>query len=289
MRSRLIYMTILLLSIAMQPVYGQTQEFSSQKFINKCPHEIFIGAVLEPGSLNKDKYDILDVSINPITVSYSSLLAKSQEISPSYDNMMEAIRTSLKSVASVAQNGSFSFITKDIKSYSDITIDWGQTINLQTLIGVSSNNKSARNKVWVDISQTFFSLDMDLPESLSNDPEVIKRKDELIYIGSIQFGKKVTVLVESNLDANLLKEAINNALNSKGIDEKGKAVLANSTIRIMSVGNDGAFARMNPDNPFEKIIEYFNEKVTPDNFGVPISFTAGRVKDNSVFENKFKL
>lgn len=286
MRSRLMYIAILLLSITVQQVYGQSYESSARSFVNKCPHATFIGAILEPGSLNKDKYDILNVSINPITVSYG-IWGKSQEIKPSYDNMMEAVRTLLKSGGSVSQNGKFSFTSRDIKSYGEIALFWGQSMNLETFMGVSSDTKPGRNRVVIDIEQAYLNVIMDLPESLSNDPEVIKRKDELIYVGSIQFGKKATVLVESNLDTSVLKEAINSALSEKGLDEKGEAVLANSTIRLMSVSNENYFAQMNPDNPFEKLVEYFNEKITPDNFGLPISFTASYVKDNSVFENKF--
>ena len=88
MKTKIKYIILLLLVIQT----GYAQEAS--KFTVKAPDKTFIGAILEPGSINSDAHQFLDVPLNPITISYS-LPMKSQEITPGYDNMMKAIREGL--------------------------------------------------------------------------------------------------------------------------------------------------------------------------------------------------
>ena len=75
MKTKIKYIILLLLVIQT----GYAQEAS--KFTVKVPNKTFIGAILEPGSINSDTHQFLDVPLNPITISYS-LPMKSQEITP---------------------------------------------------------------------------------------------------------------------------------------------------------------------------------------------------------------
>ena len=78
MKTKIKYIILLLLVI--QTGYAQ----EANKFTVKAPDKTFIGAILEPGSINSDAHQFLDVLLNPITISYS-LPMKSQEITPGYD------------------------------------------------------------------------------------------------------------------------------------------------------------------------------------------------------------
>ena len=285
MKASIVYI-ILLLATA-QFAYSQEEQRSADKFVAKCPNEIFIGAILEANSINQDTYKIWDVPINPITVSYT-LPIKSQTITPGYSNMMNALHEALKTDDVLKSNYSFSFAIKEIKSYNELAVNWGQQINPEILLGVSPKYQTNKRILMVDITQSFFSIGMDLPESLSTDPKVLQQLDELIYINSIQFGRKITVAIESYSDYYELKESISNLLDHKPIDSKVQSMLANSTIRIMTVGGNN-MEEMNPDNPFAYVLNYFSKEVTPDDFGTPISFSASHIKDNSVFVNKFSF
>lgn len=129
---------------------------------------------------------------------------------------------------------------------------------------------------------------MDMPESLSADPQVLQQLDKLAFINSIQFGRKVILVIESNIDYDKLQEAIDNLLKSKEVSQKELAILANSNIRLMTIGNK-EIKDINPDNPFTSILTYLSSTVTPDDFGGPISFSASNIKDNSVFVNYFNV
>ena len=93
---------------------------------------------------------------------------------------------------------------------------------------------------------------------------------------------------ESNIDYDKLQETIDNLLKSKEVSQKELAILANSNIRLMTIGNKG-IKDINPDNPFTSILTYLSSTVTPDDFGGPISFSASNIKDNSVFVNYFNV
>lgn len=285
MKTKILYTTLFL--IIVQLAYAQERQYSADQFAVKCPNEIFIGAILEANSINQNAYNFLNVAINPITIGYT-IPIKSQTITPSYNNMIDILHETLKANDVLKNNYSFSFVLKKIKSYEELVINWGQKIDPQQLLGITPDYKPQKNIVLIDIKQAFFSITMNMPESLSTDPQVLERLDKLIFVNSIQFGRKVTLVIESNIDYDKLKETINNLLSKKEANQKELAILANSNIRLITIGNKG-IKDIDPNNPLTNILDYFSLKVTPDDFGVPISFSASNLKDNSVFVNYFNI
>ena len=142
MKTKIIY-TIVFLMIA-KLAYSQEEQYSADKFVAKCPNEIFIGAILEANSINQDTYKFLKISMNPINMGYT-IPIKSQTITPSYNNMMKAIHEALKTNDVLKSNYSFSFVIKKIKSYQELAVNWGQNINLQQLLGITPDYKPQKN------------------------------------------------------------------------------------------------------------------------------------------------
>lgn len=285
MKTKILY--TIMFFVIVQLSYGQKGQYSADKFAAKCPNEIFIGAIMEANSINQDTYKFLNVSMNPITMGYT-IPIKSQTIAPSYNNMIEALHEALKTNDALKNNYSFSFVIKKIQSYGELAVNWGQIINLQKLLGIAPGYKPLKNIVLVDINQSFFSITMDMPESLSTDPQVLQRLDDLVFVNSIQFGRKVILVIESNIDYNELQETIHNLLNYKEVSQKGLAILANSNIRLVTIGNKD-IKDIDPNNPFTSILDYFSQIVTVEDFGIPISFSASNLRDNSVFVNYFDI
>lgn len=285
MKTKILY--TIMFFVIVQLSYGQEGQYSADKFAAKCPNEIFIGAIMEANSINQDTYKFLNVSMNPITIGYT-IPIKSQTITPSYNNMIEVLHEALKTNDALKNNYSFSFVIKKIQSYGELAVNWGQIINLQKLLGIALDYKPQKNIVLVDINQSFFSITMDMPELLSTDPQVLQRLDELVFVNSIQFGRKVILVIESNIDYNELQETIHTLLNYKEVSQKGLAILANSNIRLMTIGNKD-IKDIDPNNPFTSILDYFSQRVTPEDFGIPISFSVSNLRDNSVFVNYFDI
>lgn len=155
-------LSIILLFLCIQPNYAQNQ--ASNLFV-KSPSELFIGQVLKASTINKDTYEFPAVQYNPITVFISQPFS-SKEIVPSFDNMNQFIHESLLSVGSLKQNSSFSFILRELKSYGELNLFFGQEINRLKLFGISPTKKMTKTTVIIDISKTALTIGMDLPSSL---------------------------------------------------------------------------------------------------------------------------
>lgn len=283
---------IILLLCAFQTLFAQDELQQSTMFTAKNPDQLFIGGILESASINSDAHTLLDVSLNPITISFS-IPIKSKEIAPSYANMMKAIREALQEGSSLQPNYAFSKTIREIKSYGELALFFGQQINPKLLFGTPQTPKPKRTRGVLSISQSYFSVDMDLQESISNDPKVLAQQEKLVYVNSIEFGRKGVLIFESDLAFDDVKAAIEDVLKDAGgsdaaISDRNKAILANTTFRCMTVGKDH-IEEVTPDNPLTSLINYMNRKVTADDFGVPVSFSASQVKDHSIFANKYTL
>lgn len=189
-------------------------------------------------------------------------------------------------------NYQFSFTLKQIDSYEQLALFFGEEIDLSDLFKITSPNPIHKTVAVLDISQSYFSIAMDMPEEeLSNSPIVQEQLSELIYVGSIEFGRRSILIVESDLNYQDVKVALNEILNKsttkKGdISEKSKSIMASSIIRGLIL-DPLANENITPDNPLEYLLGYINSDISPNDFGVPIFFTAAWLKDNSVFVNKF--
>ena len=270
-------------------VYAQEGFIS---FAAKSPGKTFIGAVIEADKINSDTHEFLDVSQESITISFS-LPVKSQEIVPSYNNMMNAVEDIIKNGDVPTQNVSFSHTIREIKSYDELTLFFGQKINPTLLFGVPANEEPKQNVVAVNLEQKLFSIDMDIPDEsgfVIDNPEI--DKDKLLYLGSVTFGRKAIVLIESNQSESKIKATVDDVVQNYDtptkIAESSHSLLANSTIRVMIAGDNSA-VDFQADNALIDALLYFNRDITANDFGSPIIFTAAWLKDNSVFVNDITL
>lgn len=231
----------------------------------------------------------------------------SQKILPSYSNMMTYLREKAIGSGSIKQNQSFSYISKELHSYGELPIFFGQDINMTQLFGIPATQNKKKTLAIIAVSQGYFSVGMDFPIPYNNETQ--KTEDpksflcsnsqelgdlnDLIYVNTIQFGRKVTILVESPYDYAEVNAAINDMMKYTGGDEskisdRSRVIIANSTIRT-TILNDDAVEEMNPENPFVSLVNYLKKPVVADDFGKPISFTASYLKDNSSFENTYTV
>lgn len=287
MKTRIFFIS--LLTFVALSVLAQKRQATD--FSVKNPDKTFVGAVLEPKSINTDEHQFVNITIpDPITISFS-LPIKSQTIEPTYDNMMKVIRENLTATEKIKSQQGFSYQLKEIKSYDELSLYFGQTINTETFFGIQQNRNPYKTMIALDLTQELFSVNMDLPDDgklYKNDPEIIKRGNELLYVGSLSFGRKVTLLVSSSLAFADVKVAIEESLNSDGkpLSAKSRMILSNADMRIMAFGNP-IFPVQDVNNPFAMIKDYFNRPVTKDDFGSVIRFSCAWIKDNSLFTNEY--
>ena len=260
------------------------------KFSTKNPVNTFIGAVIEADKINSDTHEFLDVPQKSITISYSFPI-KSQEIVPSYNNMMNMVEGLIKNGDVPTQNVAFSYITREIKSYDELSLFFGQKINPTLLFGIPVNGKPKQNVVAVSLEQKLLSLYMDIQDAPVIDNSEIE-KDKLLYLNSVTFGRKAIVLIESNQSESKIKAAVDDVVQNYDVPTKiadsSHSLLANSTIRVMIAGDNTA-VDIQAGNSLLDALHYFNLDITANDFGAPIIFTAAWLKDNSMFVNDIAL
>lgn len=272
---------------------ASSQKQSSSKISVKNPEKTFIGAILKPESINKTDHEFVTATLNPITISSANLTMKSMEIVPSYKNMMDAVRKRVQEGASLNQGHILFSAVQELKSYKDISFHFGQTIDPDLYLGTKDGKKSKKTLVALIISRSIISLDMDFPDELSSDKDILAQADKLIYIASVEIGRNALVIVESDKDKKDVIAAVNERLSQKKNRQAqtvswSEAILANSIIRVVTP-QDSHFEVTAPDDPIGDVWEYIYWQPTADDFGTPISFSAASLKDNALFVNEYEI
>lgn len=271
--------SLLLALVAMQ-AYAQEPGYSQQ--VAKCPKGLFVGAIMEAQSLDTETYKMVEADINPVTVTYS-FGVPSETYKPSAEEMTAAVRRHLEADGNLLQNVEMKVALNEIENYGRLFFDWGQKVDLAAWSGLPEESKPAGNLVRLVLSRTAFTIGMDIPEALTDDPAVKERADELIYINELSFGRSVTVLLESRQEAADVKAAVQEVLAGGTVSEKAQAILANTTLRIMPLADGQCLENLKPDGLLEGIAAYINRPFTAEDFGQPIAFRAAWVKDNAAF------
>ncbi|MCC8155570.1 MAG: thiol-activated cytolysin family protein [Tannerellaceae bacterium] len=257
---------------------------NAREFINKQPDKLFIGVILDSKSLNKDAYEIVDVPLNPVTISYSLPSVYSQSLQPSYENMYKSAREAIGE--SVNVGNSFLYTIQQLNSYEGLSWYFGQDVTPSSYFGTIWKQKDPKHSlIVVDIKQVFFRIDMDLPVNLYVDPQALEEyeSDDLICVTSVGFGRKALIVIESSASADNVTAAATEAIKDyTKISDKSKTVLANSTIRLMLLGNQQDI-ESDTNNPFEIVDHFINKEVNQDDFGIPVIFGASYLKDWSLF------
>lgn len=290
-----IILSSLLFLLGIEPLlHAQKHSYSFYSFTPKCPHEIYVGAVLDAGSLNENTYRFIPAPLPGITVSSSSPFW-SETIIPSRANMEKFIKEGLSSSGALRQDESFSYSVNELDSYQDLSGYMGQATDLSFFFGVQEESESRRRCVVMEISRVFFRLVMDDPDESYREAVVSAGYDDqnLIYVNSIGFGRRVILVVESDAGYSDLKSSLTYQLKKASGEKISKnreleAIFWNATLRVMLPGSEDANLVI-PDKPMESLIQYINQEVTAGNFGVPISFSASVLKSNGMFVNTFSI
>lgn len=280
MKKRMTQIASLLLALVAMQAYAQEPGYSQQ--VAKCPKGLFVGAIMETQSLDTETYKMVEADMNPVTVTYS-FGVPSETYKPSAEEMTAAVRRHLEADGNLLQNVEMKAALSELEDYGRLFFDWGQKVDLAAWSGLPEESKPAGNLVRLVLSRTAFTIGMDIPEALTDDPAVKERADELIYINELSFGRRVTVLLESRQETDEVKAAVQEVLAGGTVSEKAQAILANTTLRIMPLADGQCLENLNPDGLLEGIAAYINRPFTAEDFGQPIAFRAAWVKDNAAF------
>ncbi|WP_179221532.1 thiol-activated cytolysin family protein [Sphingobacterium cellulitidis] len=247
--------------------------------------------MLNKADINQDEYNVLDLIHDDITMSFVGPPVKSNTFKAGKDNMYQSINSAFSSSSNLvfSNNSSFSYNLQELSQYKDIENYLGQTINLQEWFAISPDTQKPNTVLALDLKRTAFTVSLDLPSksTFATDPNELTKynREDLIYVNSLAFGRRIIILIESYLDKDTLQKSLKSLLESEKLSENDEAILANCTFRTVVLGADEL--TFIPQSPIKPILEYINKEFNSNNYGMPISFDAAYLKDNSIFENKF--
>lgn len=286
MKSILFFYTALLFIVAF-PCRAQQ---SATIFATKSPQEMYLAGVLDKKTVNEDNHVVLDLIDDNITMSFTGIAAKSTTFHSDKDQMDRAIKEVIKTLGeNVFQNSSsFSYNLQELDSYNAIQNYFGQAIDNNKWFGIADGKNKPKTLLALDISRVAFSLALDLPQNgqfeMNTDLEEYKL-DDLIYVNSLSFGRRIIVLIESNIEKAKVLQAIKTVIEGAKMSAEDRAILANCTFTSINFGAQEI--SMKAESPFSNILQYMNAEIKAENYGTPISFGASYMKDNSVFENQY--
>ena len=272
-----------------------------------APQFIFPGAVLTKESINKGLYRLVG---NPtlwkkeITI-YFSLPVKSMVIAPTKAALESAIVDATQSKDFTGrQSQMFSYRMKEFSYYKELKLAFGANVNIGNFFSVDVNVNNGRiesnTALFVDFSQIYFNVGMDFPyDGNIFINEDIRQKylfQNPVYVGSVNYGRKGIILVESSKSYRDLSVAIRAAFNAKivngelSLDTSTKEILNEAQIQICIIGGDGheATKTVTGFHAFQEFIikgGVYSSQV----YGVPISYTGVYAEDNSMFVTEFDL
>lgn len=282
-----------------------THEFYEVSTI--LPRYIFLGSVITEQSINQGRYKPVG-SIREwkkdITISFS-LPVKSATIKPSKSALQDAIVEAVQERNfSGRQSQVFSYKMKQFSYYKELKLAFGANVNVGKFfnvdMAVNEGKTTSTTGLFIDFSQTYFSVDMDFPDdgNIFRSENIRQKYESLnpVYVGSVNYGRKGIILVESSSSYNELSVAVRTAFKAKvvngelSLDTKTKEILNNSKIQICIIGGEGDEATKTIEG-FHKFQEYIVKGgvYTKEIYGVPISFSGSYASDNSMFVSEFDL
>lgn len=261
---------------------------SSSVIAAKSPDALYVGGVLKTDNINSGEHTVLPVLDDLVTVSFDGIAVKSMTYQVDKENMYQSLFQALSAAPAPVfkASSSFSYSLQTISAYKEVETHLGQTIDLEDWFGINDNAHRQKTLLALDINSVAFTLHLDLPADgeFDTDPHELSqhRIEDLIYVNSLSFGRRVLLLIESNLERETVNRAIRNVMEDD-VSNEDELVLANCTFRAVTFGSEEL--AFDPSTPFSQILDYFNEEFTAENFGLPISFSSAYLQNNGVFTN----
>lgn len=275
----------------MLSIFVFAQDQKSTVITAKSPDQLYLGAVLQESLINAKTHDVLPIIQDDIVVSFGGIKLKSKIIK-SEKEAFDSVIEEAQQIANTIPHGqsSFSFSVKDLSSYGDVAHYFGQKIDVSDWFLVSAPEEKPQTLLAVDMERVAFTVEMDLPAEgkFKTNNTLLDRfnSNDLIYVNTLSFGRSAIVLVESNLDASQVKNALSAILKRKELSNHEKGVLANCSFRVALLGSQDVIA-VDSSRMLEEVLDYIDAKKDFSSHGTPISFGAAYLRNNQIFSNSY--
>lgn len=283
-------LTIGLIALLLSPYTSYAQQNRSFYISSKSPEQLYLGAVLEINRINSPEHPVLPIIQDSLVIIYNLGTLAPQKCHSSKEAFYETLKEAFKNVHPDSwANQSFSFNLKDLNSYKDVELFYGQNLELRSLFTINDLDAKPNTLIALNMERVACRIDMDFPNSgeFKYDDELIANYDKsnLIYINNLFFGRKAFAIIESNLDSKLVSAALNAVLKEEKLRDFDQEVLSQCTFRVHMLGHQPE--EFDNKNPIQNMITFIQAAFTAENLGYPIGFEAAHLKTSGLFENTY--
>jgi|GEM_PF-632003 len=286
---RLIPIIVLVISVLRLGAQEHDIDLTFVNFLSKSPDKIYLGAIMDIGSLNTDTHPIIEIpNRQKIRVLQEGPIID-VEIVPNRKNMNDHILNDIKDEDFSSYVNTFEYSIDAYPSYERLGPIFGEKINAEILLGVTKNPANNRSITIVKLSRLFNRLLFEVEgDKIKDNPAIAGLNlTDLMYVQDISFGRMATIVVESVSDSESIKAILEKMLGSgQKLSEQEEAILANSTIHY-SVFNDPQ-ADLGDGDTFENVKQYMKGIPTKDDFLRPIYFAGQSLSDGGMVGNLVK-
>ena len=233
-----------------------TQEFYEIASLN--PAYTYLGSVLQAESINTGEYRSVAYpnALKPEIRIAFSLPIKSRVIKPKFTSFNDAVIDAITDADkdfSGKQSQVFSYKMKEFNYYKEVNMAFGANIKIGQLFSITtsveSDKKQSNTALFVDFSQIYFNVAMDIPDDgniFLNETERQKYLNQKpVYVNSVNMGRKGVMIVESEESYSEISVSIRAAFNAGivngelSLDSKTKEMLKRAQIYIYIIGGNG--------------------------------------------------
>ena len=202
-----------------------TQEFYEIASLN--PAYTYLGSVLQAESINTGEYRSVAYpnALKPEIRIAFSLPIKSRVIKPKFTSFNDAVIDAITDAGkdfSGKQSQVFSYKMKEFNYYKEVNMAFGANIKIGQLFSITtsveSDKKQSNTALFVDFSQIYFNVAMDIPDDgniFLNETERQKYLNQKpVYVNSVNMGRKGVMIVESEESYSEISVSIRAAFNA---------------------------------------------------------------------------
>ena len=263
--------------------------FTFVNFFSKSPDKIYLGAIMDINTLNKDTHPVLDISNRQKINVLQEGPIKNIQISPSKENMNNFILNDIKDEDFDSYVNTFDYSIDSYPSYERLGPIFGEKIDAEIMLGVTTKNTADNHSITiVKLSRLLNRLLFEVEDDKIQDHPAIAalNLNDLMYVQDIWFGRMATIVVESKSDSDSIKAILEKILNGQKLSEQESAIIANSTVHY-SLFNDPK-ANFDSGDTFENVKQYMKAMPTKEDFLRPIYFSGQSLADGDMVGNVVK-
>jgi len=248
---------------------------------------IYPGALLKGESIPTGEYIPIIGDRAPITLSASLTNISGSPVvdivDPKLSTVREGIKTILDQEVTGATPARVSFEITQVYSEQQLNVAIGANyrsagVKVSTAVNFSNNTK--RNKFVLKYLQTYYTIDMDLPNNPSDLFNSLPDLDVLgstapVFVSSVAYGRMVIYTIETNSSETEINAALSATFASAdgNVAANYKETIEESTIKGLIIGGSGSDAAQTINGPSE-VYAFISEggNYSKDSPGAPLAY-----------------